>query len=167
MSTSKILISLFNYKSWANEEIFAALKNLNQVDHKNELHSAIRILNHIYVVDRIFNANLQGIKHGFTSTNTVETPSLENLWKDVHETDSWYIKYVSELDQNQLQDDLSFTFVDSDTGKMSREEMLFHLITHGGYHRGAVGRILAQLSIAPPRDVFTKFLHDTEPTRRI
>lgn len=49
---------------------------------------------------------------------------------------------------------------------MSREEMLAHVITHGAYHRGAVGRIMAQLSIAPPRDVYTGFLHATEPHRR-
>ena len=31
--------------------------------------------------------------------------------------------------------------------RMSREEMLAHVATHGGYHRGAVGRILSQLSL--------------------
>lgn len=41
-----------------------------------------------------------------------------------------------------------------------------HLITHGGYHRGAVGRIQAQLGVAPPRDLLTKFLHEAEPARR-
>lgn len=166
MSTSKILVSLFKYKSWANEEIYAALKKLNPDEHKNEFHSVIRILNHIYVVDCIFNANLQGIKHQFTATNTPETPTLDGLWASVKEMDSWYIKYVSELDKNAFEELLLFTFVDGDSGKMTREEMLFHVITHGGYHRGAVGRILAQLSLAPPRDIFTKYLHDSEPARR-
>jgi hypothetical protein len=36
-------------------------------------------------------------------------------------------------------------------------------IADGGYHRGAIGRILAQLSITPPRDVFTGFLHFAQP----
>ena len=44
--------------------------------------------------------------------------------------------------------------------------MLIHVVTHGAYHRGAIGRILAQLSVAPPRDVFTGYLHQSEPSRR-
>ena len=49
---------------------------------------------------------------------------------------------------------------------MSREEMLGHVVTHGGYHRGAVGRVMAQVSVAPPRDIFTVYLHRAEPERR-
>jgi uncharacterized damage-inducible protein DinB len=50
---------------------------------------------------------------------------------------------------------------------MSREEMLTHVVTHGGYHRGEVGRILAQLSVSPPWDTFAVYLHKTEPSRRL
>lgn len=166
MSSSKILISLFNYKSWAAEEIYTTLKGLNPEEHPTEFHDALRILNHIHVVDCIFKENLQGIKHQFTATNTPETPALADLWAAVQATDSWYVKYVSELDQPALDEPLIFTFVDGDLGKMTREEMLFHIITHSGYHRGSVGRILVQLSIAPPRDLFTKYLHQSEPARR-
>ena len=49
---------------------------------------------------------------------------------------------------------------------MSREEMLAHVITHGNYYRGAIGRIMAQLSLASPRDIFTAYLHKSEPARR-
>jgi len=49
---------------------------------------------------------------------------------------------------------------------MSREETLAHIATHGGYHRGAVGRIMAQASVAVPRDIFTVHLHQSEPERR-
>ena len=51
-------------------------------------------------------------------------------------------------------------------GQMSRAEMLLHLVTHGGYHRGAIGRILVQCGITPPRDTLTTFLHRCEPGRR-
>jgi uncharacterized damage-inducible protein DinB len=49
---------------------------------------------------------------------------------------------------------------------MSREEILLHVITHGGYHRGNVGQVLKSISMAPPRDLYTKFLHRSEPQRR-
>jgi uncharacterized damage-inducible protein DinB len=49
---------------------------------------------------------------------------------------------------------------------MTREEMLLHVITHGAYHRGNVGQVLKSISVVPPRDLYTKFLHVTEPSRR-
>jgi uncharacterized damage-inducible protein DinB len=61
---------------------------------------------------------------------------------------------------------LDFTFTDGDAGRMSKEEILFHVLTHGGYHRGNVGQVLKSISVAPPRDLYTKFLHLNEPSRR-
>ena len=62
--------------------------------------------------------------------------------------------------------ELAFQFTDGDQGCMSREEMLFHVITHGAYHRGNVGQMLKGIDVAPPRDLLTKFLHLREPQRR-
>ena len=50
---------------------------------------------------------------------------------------------------------------------MSREEILMHVITHGAYHRGNVGQVLKNISVTPPRDILTKFLHTSEPGRRL
>jgi uncharacterized damage-inducible protein DinB len=56
---------------------------------------------------------------------------------------------------------------------MTREEMLTHVVTHGGYHRGEVGRILVQVSngseqgIKLPWDTYAVHLHATEPSRRL
>ncbi len=166
MSNASLLTSLLQYKTWANQELFAELQRLDPLTQHSELHAALRILNHIYVVERIFVANLQGIKHSYSATNTAETPTLAALQQAVQETDHWYLDYVAGLSAEQLAERLIFTFVDGDTGCMSREEMLAHIVTHGGYHRGAVGRIMAQLQLAPPRDIYTRFLHEDQPQRR-
>ena len=166
MSSASLLTSLLQYKAWANQELFTELQRLDPLTQHSELHAALRILNHIHVVERIFVANLQGIHHSYSATNTAETPTLGALQQAVQETDRWYLDYVAGLSAEQLAERLSFTFVDGDTGCMSREEMLAHIVTHGGYHRGAVGRIMAQLQLAPPRDIYTRFLHEDQPQRR-
>ena len=166
MSNHALLSSLLHYKAWANQELFAELQRLDPLTQQSELHAALRILNHIHVVERIFVANLQGINHSYSATNTAETPTLAALQQVVQETDRWYLDYAARLSAEQLAERLSFTFVDGDTGCMSREEMLAHVVTHGGYHRGAVGRIMAQLQLAPPRDIYTRFLHQDQPQRR-
>ncbi|WP_297576853.1 DinB family protein [uncultured Deefgea sp.] len=166
MSSISLLKSLFKYKAWANEELFSSLKKLDEHTHQAELYAAIRILNHIYVVDRLFIANLQGTPHEYTATNTTETPNLNSLLTSVRNADLWYIEYTEKLSESKLNEVVNFTFVDGDLGSMSREEMLVHIVTHGNYHRGAVGRIMAQLSVAPPRDIYSRFLHASEPNRR-
>lgn len=164
MSTT-MLQSLFAYKAWANSELFALLATLpsNQAE---QLHTCIRTLNHIYVVDRIFRAHLSGESRPFDATNTKETPSLGQLRSDVATTDTWYINYVASLGQPALSEVLAFAFTDGDAGRMTREEILLHVITHGGYHRGNVGQVLKSISVSPPRDLYTKFLHASEPARR-
>ena len=164
MST-KALISLFGYKAWANSELFALLAKLPD-DHPGELHTCIRTLNHIYVVDRLFRARLSGESSPFEATNTKATPSLAQLREEVEATDAWYQKYVSSLKAEEASEVLAFTFTDGDQGRMSREEILLHVATHGAYHRGNVGQVLKSISVAPPRDLYTKFLHQSEPGRR-
>ena len=159
------LISLFGHKAWANSELFALLGTLPQ-EHAEQLHTCIRTLNHIYVVDRLFRARLAGEPAPFEATNTKATPSFSELRADVEATDAWYRKYVSSLTEEKASEVLDFTFTDGDKGRMSREEILLHVVTHGGYHRGNVGQVLKSISIAPPRDLYTKFLHQSEPARR-
>lgn len=162
----KILSSLFAQKAWANRELFDVLASVSPTAHADRLHTAIRTLNHIYVVDRIFRAHLLGEKHGYTATNTPETPELGELHFAVAETDSWFESHVSNVEERELEESLVFQFTDGDAGTMTREEMLFHVLTHGSYHRGNVGQILKDIAVAPPRDLFTKFLHVHEPARR-
>lgn len=164
MSTAA-LKSLFGYKSWANTELFDLLATLPE-QHAQQLHTCIRTLNHIYVVDRLFRARLSGEPSPFEATNTRDTPSLELLRRDVMDTDAWYENYVSSVSDAELSSILEFTFTDGDAGRMSKEEILVHVLTHGGYHRGNVGQVLKSISVAPPRDLYTRFLHQSEPSRR-
>ncbi len=166
MSNASLITSLFKYKSWANEEILAAMQQLNDSNQQTERHMAIRIMNHTYVVDQIFAAHLLGEPHNYTDTNTVETPTLSELCEVMQKSDYWYSTYVSTVTLSELNEKIRFTFTDGDTGCMSREEILLHVVTHSGYHRGAVGRILAQLNIAPPRDLYSGYLHKAEAACR-
>ena len=166
MTESSLLHKLFEHKAWANDEIFEAVSRVDDQAYGSERHTAIRLLNHLYVVDRIFASHLGGVTHSFDSTNTVDTPALSELAEWVAALDQWYVSYVQNVEKSHLCEQLSFTFTDGSPGRMSREEMLIHVAMHGSYHRGAVGRILNQLAIAPPRDIFTGYLHRAEPFRR-
>ena len=164
--SKKILSALFAQKSWANGELFDVLATVSPATHAAPVQTAIRTLNHIFVVDRIFRAHLLGEKQDYAATNTTATPELGSLNFAVAETDLWFENYVAGISDESLSESLDFRFTDGDAGRMTREEMLSHVITHGAYHRGNVGQVLKGIEIAPPRDLFTKFLHLREPSRR-
>jgi uncharacterized damage-inducible protein DinB len=157
---------MFSYKAWANEDLFALMQTVDEATHPTERHNCIRLLNHIYVVDRIFAAHLTRSTHEYTATNTKETPTLNELTTAVVQSDRWYVDFVSSLDGKALERQIEFVFTDGKNARMSRAEMLMHIMTHGNYHRGAVGRMLLQIGITPPPDSMTTFLHRTEPQRR-
>jgi uncharacterized damage-inducible protein DinB len=164
--TLSTLRSLFGYKAWANKELFAALTEIDTSKYPAEAHSAIRILNHVYVVDCIFKAHLSAHTHDYAGTNTKETPTLHILAAAVKEVDAWFVAYVNSLPSLALKEHVRFTFTDGDSGFMNREEMLLHIVTHGGYHRGAAGQVMRTALVTPPRDLYTRFLHSSEPLRR-
>ncbi|OHX11599.1 damage-inducible protein DinB [Chromobacterium sphagni] len=166
MSAQTLLLSLFRYKAWADEGLTAGLTALGERSAHAEFRTAIRILNHAHIVDRIFAANLQLTPHAYAATDPDEAPKPDSLFKAVKKTDQWYIGYIARLDEAELAAMIEFPFSDGMPGRMSREEMLGHIIAHGGYHRGEIGRIMTQLTRSSPRDTFTGYLHETEPARR-
>lgn len=164
MSTSTLLISLYQQKAAIDREFFTVLAGAALSAEKR--HIALRTLNHIHTVDRIFAAHLRGEPHGFTASNTADTPTLDALRASVEQVDGWYVDYVRSLAPEQFEEVLSFRFTDGDAGRMSREEILAHVIHHGSHHRGNVGMLMKQIDQPPPRDLFTRYLHQRDPARR-
>ena len=132
-----------------------------------ERHAAIRLLNHIHVVSRIFAAHLKGVAHGYASDNTEGTPEPAELRAALAEAGRWYLDYLETVSEQELAGFVAFTFTDGDKGCMTRQEMLTHVVLHGSYHRGEIGRMLARIAVSPPWDTYAVHLHRAEPARRL
>jgi uncharacterized damage-inducible protein DinB len=156
--------NLFRYKAFANDELLTALAQLGAESAVTKL--AVQALSHTYVVDRIFAAHLRRKDHEYTSANLSQMPTLEDLSRDLRDSDREYVDYVTSLDRAQLAEQIDFTFTDGAPGRMSREEILLHLITHGVGHRGQVSAVMILNSVAPPKDGFTTYLHKAEALAR-
>lgn len=158
--------ALFKFKTKSNRETLEALAKSGIDAGNNDGLTAFRTMNHINVVDRIFRAHLTGALHEFDAANTADTPGLVELQTRTAETDQWFLSYASLMTEQQLKEQVSFTFTDGKRGRMSREEILLHILAHGAYHRGAVGLILLRQGVTPPAETFTRYLHEADPSRR-
>ncbi|WP_322029374.1 DinB family protein [Paraburkholderia sp. J76] len=157
---------LFRYKAWANDELLTALTRLGAWRRFTLTGLAIKALSHSYVVDRIFAAHLQRKAHPYTSANLSELPTLDDLAADIRTSDQEYIRYVSGLDRDGLAERIDFVFTDGAPGRMSREEMLLHVINHGTGHRGQVSALMLLNAVSPAKDGFTTWLHEAEASTR-
>ncbi|WP_245169504.1 DinB family protein [Burkholderia seminalis] len=173
MSANALLSRMLRYQAWANDDMLAAIAGLDAGQHAEARHLALRLMNHCLVVNRIFAAHLTGERHGFVSDNTPDTPEPDALRAAFASLDRWYLDYADAATPGMLSESIPFTFTDGDSGYMTREEMLTHVVTHGGYHRGEAGRLMSQAAarsgraIEPPWDTYAVHLHRTEPARRL
>jgi uncharacterized damage-inducible protein DinB len=115
--------TLFRYKAWADAELMTLL--CQPVDTLNEAgqaqhHQALRLMNHIHVVDRIFIAHLTGQAHAYTATNTPDTPTPEQLSWDMADTAAWLLDFANHTTPAGLNERVPFTFTDGDHGNMSQ-----------------------------------------------
>jgi uncharacterized damage-inducible protein DinB len=155
---------LFGFKAWANDELLTVLAGIGEDSPVTGL--AIKALSHSYIVDRIFAAHLRRETHPYLAANPSEQPTLGDLASEIRSSDLDYRDYVAWLDRDQLEQRIDFTFTDGAPGRMSRAEMLMHVITHGVGHRGQVSALLLLNKLPPAKDGFTTWLHETEAATR-
>jgi uncharacterized damage-inducible protein DinB len=158
------LRKMFEYKAWANGELLIAMGRLDGASRSSEM--AVRVLNHTFIVDQIFAAHLRGTSHAYEAANAAEVPTLAEISQAVRASDRAYVDYVPTLDEAQLAESIDFTFTDGAPGRMTREEMLMHLIVHGSLHRGQIGWIMMLEGVQPPGDGVTGYLHKVEAATR-
>ena len=164
MKTLRTARMLTRYNAWADRLIFDAVAKLPEGEatkprpslFKNIVHT----LNHNYVIDRIFQAHLQGREHGFTARNTETYPALQELRQAQEAVDGWYVEWSDGITDAELNEKVSFTFIGGGQGVMTRAEMLLHVVNHTTYHRGFVADLFYQIPARPPTTDLPVFLRD-------
>lgn len=163
MTALTLLTALMHHKAGADDELLTVLADEPASAARQ---AALKVLTHAHIVDRIFAAHLQRQRHWYGSDGAEDLPELSELAEAMRATDAWYLDYLARLGPEALEEEIAFTFTDGAAGRMTRAEMLAHVVTHAGYHRGEVGRLLPGVEAAARRDVFTGYLHRAEPERR-
>jgi len=155
---------LTRYNAWANKTIFDAVAALPAGEATKERPSLfknmVNTLNHLYVVDLIWQAHLEGRPHGVPALNTVLHPDLGELWQAQQALDAWYIAYGDALSEAQLAETVRFTLIGGNPGAMSRGHIFLHVVNHTSYHRGFVADLFFQVPVRPPLTDLPIFLRE-------
>lgn len=154
------------YKRWADKRTLEAVSLIDSGRFPSEVEFACQQLNHMVRVEEVFRARLIGNKEPHSSSNSELVPMFEQLNKRVLESNDWLQTYAESMTSKKLIEEIHFRFLDGKGGTMTCEEILFHLVNHGTYHRGAIGRALDLAGGLRPADTFTVFVHAMEPDRR-
>lgn len=156
--TNRMLVSLFEYKAWANRGLLAALAAVPEGEHALPMMQIRILVDHMSVVDQLFRARLIGEPEPFKGIISEALPGFAMLADTTARTDAWYAGYVATVTPGALDETIDFVFTDGDNGHMTRGEMLGHVLTHANSHRGAIGQTLGSLKIKGAPDMVTSYL---------
>lgn len=151
---------LTDIKRWADRGLYDVVgRNLDRLTDEDAL-LALRILDHIHAVDRIFQHHLEGSPHTFQAPRSEQIPDFQELANSAREVDDWYACYVRGLAESEFEQPVDFVFTSGKVARMRRGEIILHVCLHGTYHRGNAGALLQIRGIIPSRDSITEFLED-------
>ncbi|MGB7268900.1 MAG: DinB family protein [Albidovulum sp.] len=161
MSLSQRLV---RYKAWANARSFGFMLTLPDAEiaqpRETFFGSILSTLQHNYVVDDIFKTHLEGRSHGYTDRLGDTPPALALLWENVRVMDDWWISHVDGLTGAALQEEITFDFIGGGAGRMTRAEIVMHVVNHTSYHRGFVDELLGQIAASSPACDFPVYLQE-------
>jgi uncharacterized damage-inducible protein DinB len=156
---------LTRYAAWANSLLYASIAKLPPIELTRERQivfgNLLRTLNHVYTMDLVWQAHLEGRPHGFTTRIPDVQRSLAELAAMQASLDAWYIGYAAALSDSSGDEVVDFTFIGGGQGSMGRIDILLHVVNHTTYHRGHIAAMLYQIPAIPPTTDLPVFLRDT------
>lgn len=164
MLTSATANTLADYNAWANRIIFDAVAALPAGEATKERVSLFKnmvlTLNHLYVTDVIWQAHLEGREHGIPALNTVLHSELAPLREAQVSIDAWYRDWAAAQTDMSLAENVDFTLIGGNRGRMTRGGILLHVVNHTSYHRGFVGDMFYQVPVRAPTTDLPVYLRE-------
>lgn len=159
-----MLTQVFNYKRWADERTLLAVESIDRNRYSKSYAFALQQINHMVIVEELFKSRLNNARSPHKSTNTDIVPNYEELECRLSDSADWYECYISSIGSGEER--INFVFADGKRGMLSVNEILFHIVNHGSYHRGNIAHALDLASVPHPIDGYGIYIHEKEPARR-
>lgn len=140
---------LAEYNQWANQTLIVALEKVPAEELVRQRVSLFRdichTLNHMLVIERIWQAHIQERDHGYTARNTPDYPDFPELAGQLIEMDRWFVEWARDQTDVSFEKSVRFNYVNGQSGQMTLGQILQHVVVHNSYHRGYVGDFMFQI----------------------
>jgi len=164
MMTLRTARTLTRYSRWANRLTYDCVATLPPEEvvrpRQGLFRNMLHMLNHTYVIDRVFQCHLEGRPHGYAARNTPDSPPLAALRRAQEEVDAWYVAWSDRLTPQAMDEKVAFEYIGGGDGVMTRGEILVHVVNHTTYHRGFVAEMIYRAGVTPQATDFTVFVRD-------
>ena len=165
MADAQAIRRQIHYRAWADGLTYEAVAALPPGEASKErptlFKSIIGTLNHNYLIDRVWQAHLEGRDHGFAARNLLLHADLAALWTAQQDVHRWYRDYAAAQTDASLDDVVNFKFISGVAGAMTRADILSHVVNHGTYHRGWVADLFFQVPAKNPSTDIPDFVAAT------
>ena len=155
------------YMAWADDVMLTTAQQMSDADllgPSDTLFGSIAgTFDHVLVVAEMFRAHLEGRDHSHRARQRDATLSFSEIAERLRSMNDYYVDLARRLPKAELAGVVAFRFVNGGEGRMTREDILLHLVNHATYHRGFVSTLLYPLGVKGRANDLTVFLRDVWP----
>ena len=149
---------LFDYTEWANDLAIEAAGQLSGdhlrrdfgISHKSIFGTLLHMAGAEWIWLERWNGRSPAKAEAWsqwTTESCADLPTLKERWNKVVQ---YRTRYMSELDQSSLANELAFKLLSGDDSSMRLVHQMQHVVNHSTMHRGQVVGMIRQLGIDPP-----------------
>ena len=163
---------LFDYTEWANQLAMDAAAKLTDEDLRRDVgishRSVFGTLLHMAGAEWIWLERWHGRSPAkaeawsqWTPETCADLPTLTERWRNVIDERT---RFLSGLDEEQLETELAFKLLSGDPSSMRLVHQMQHIVNHSTMHRGQIVGMIRQLGIDPPStDLLFYFRREISP----
>jgi len=149
---------LFDYTEWANDLAMEAAGKLPNdqlrrdfgISHKSIFGTLLHMAGAEWIWLERWNGRSPAKAEAWsqwTSESCADLPTLKERWNGVIHNRN---RYVSQLADSNLADELAFKLLSGDPSSMRLVHQMQHVVNHSTMHRGQVVGMIRQLGVDPP-----------------
>jgi uncharacterized damage-inducible protein DinB len=163
---------LFDYTEWANDLALNAAANLSDenlrrdfgISHKSIFGTLVHMAGAEWIWWERWNGRSPAKAEAWSLWSTdgcADLPTLNQRWSDLVDGRA---QFMSELDQERLDAELSFKLLSGDPNSMRLIHQMQHVVNHATMHRGQIVGMIRQLGLEPPAtDLLFYLRRDVSP----
>ena len=141
---------LFRFVSWADRRTLESLRAVPLA----AIAETLPLLAHVLAAEHVWLARLEGREPKHPVWPDL---SLEACVQLLHENDAGYRALLNQLSEEQLADVTNYRNAAGQEFSTPVLDILLQVITHGGYHRGQIAKILGRNGVTPASTDFIVF----------